>query len=172
MNPTTSLCAHVLRRARRDEKGCLVWLGATKNKGRHGNVRSKGKNYAPQRIVWEKRRGPVPKGMFLISRCGNTLCIDDAHRFVGTREEKLAMQREHDAFSRGEKHARALLAGKRAKLDWRKVRGIRRGVDTGHWTADEAAKLYNVDPSLIRGIVADRYWRPQLDPQHIDWSAP
>lgn len=84
--PRTASVLHL--KTRRNESGCLIWLGNVSNKG-----------YGPHRRIYEQTVGPVPDGMHLDHRChdpkqckgGVTCphrrCVDVTHLEITTPRE-------------------------------------------------------------------------------------
>jgi hypothetical protein len=96
---------------------------------------------------WTIHNGPVPDGLCVLHRCDNTLCVNPAHLFLGTRAD--------NARDRSAKGRDANRSGKRnpnAKLTPRQVSNIRRRYEDG-WTQTRLAAEYGVGQPQISRIV-------------------
>lgn len=60
------------------ENGCWLWNGARGNVG-YGKVWVFGKTVGAHRFVYEKIRGPIPKGKHLDHLCRNSMCVNPSH---------------------------------------------------------------------------------------------
>lgn len=70
----------------------------------------------------------------------------------GTPAENEADKRRHGTMARGAKHGIA-------KLSDEAVRILRIAIPNGYWNAVDAAKVFDVDPSVIRAAVAGKSWK-------------
>lgn len=63
MNPRTAEVLHL--KTRRNDEGCLIWLGKLDSNG-----------YGPHRRIYEQTVGPIPAGMQLDHTCHDrTVCL-------------------------------------------------------------------------------------------------
>lgn len=86
--PRTATMLHI--KARRNDDGCLIWLGSVNKKG-----------YGPHRRIYEQTVGPIPAGMHLDHTChdpkvcpgGVTCphrrCVDVTHLEITTPRENV-----------------------------------------------------------------------------------
>lgn len=66
------------------ENGCWDWIGY-RNKNGYGWATLRGKIYtSAHRVLWERLRGPIPKGMVLDHLCRNRACVNPDHCEVVT----------------------------------------------------------------------------------------
>lgn len=70
----------------------------------------------------------------------------------GTSAENEADKRRHGTAAIGSKHGIA-------KLNEEAVRILRIAIPQGLWNPSDAAKVFNVDPSVIRAAVSGKNWR-------------
>lgn len=70
----------------------------------------------------------------------------------GTPAENEADKRRHGTVAEGSKHGIA-------KLNEEAVRILRLAIPQGLWNAVDAAKVFGVDPSVIRAAVAGKNWK-------------
>lgn len=70
--------------------GCHEWLGATN--GRYPQVRvggRKGKALYLHRLSFVSSHGALGKGLYVLHRCDNPLCINAEHLFAGTQSDNI-----------------------------------------------------------------------------------
>jgi hypothetical protein len=65
---------------------CVEWSGARSGDG-YGAVYIDGKQRAAHRVAWEKAKGVIPDGMWILHRCDNPLCVNPDHLFLGTAKD-------------------------------------------------------------------------------------
>jgi len=68
---------------------CLVWTGATNDKG-YGQRRVDGRVQYVHRLAWEEEHGPIPDGMKVLHHCDNPPCYEVTHLFLGTTADNQA----------------------------------------------------------------------------------
>lgn len=61
------------------DSGCWNWLGAIGAYGRAGAVRRDGRTVRPYTFMYERAKGPVPKGLVLDHLCRNPNCVNPDH---------------------------------------------------------------------------------------------
>jgi len=144
----------IKERVRKSALGCWVWTGATRRgygvvweQSRHGYV-------LLHRWVWERKNGPIPRGMFVCHHCDNPPCIRPSHLFLGTPADNLA-----DARSKGRLVSPYGEKAGRAKLVRQQVVKIRDRYDRGEATMSALAREYNLHSTTVRDIVLRRSWR-------------
>lgn len=61
------------------QTGCWIWLG-TRNRGGYGIAHKTGRsNRLAHRVMYERLRGPIPKGLEAHHRCGVRPCVNPDH---------------------------------------------------------------------------------------------
>ena len=70
------------------ENGCWMWLAGTFSRG-YGVFQWHNKARLAHRFVYEKLRGPVPKGLELDHLCRNTSCVHLSHLEAVTHRENV-----------------------------------------------------------------------------------
>jgi hypothetical protein len=97
--------------------GCWEWQGALQGGygiiGIGGAYHSGNGNVRVHRHMWERFKGPIPKGLFVCHTCDNPRCCRPGHLFLGTCAENLkdmtAKGRRRNGTSPGEANSHARL---------------------------------------------------------------
>lgn len=105
-----------------DDRGCWEWMGALNRKGYGirtyyfpGRVQ---KNMTLHRVMYEKYKGPIPKGMLVCHSCDNPRCGNPGHLWLGTDRDN-ARDRESKGRGRqpaGERNGHALCSNTTAEV--------------------------------------------------------
>lgn len=99
--------------------GCWNWTAGLLSSG-YGKFSVRNRAVGAHRVSWELANGPIPKGMWVLHRCDNRMCVNPDHLFLGTSSDNI---RDMDAKGR-----RVILTGEahhRSKLKAEQVREIR-----------------------------------------------
>lgn len=139
-------------------QGCWLWTGVRNNVG-YGRINPGGgsKRYASaHRISWLLAHGQSPpRGMCVLHRCDNRLCVNPDHLFLGTNSENMADMVGKGRAAKGEKNVHA-------KLTLEQVRHIRRSKSEGA-KVSALAKQFGVTQATIYYIVSGTTWREARD---------
>lgn len=133
-----------------DENGCWVWQRAIANKRwpdpayAYGSLRANGKTAKAHRFSYERKYGPIPKGMHAMHTCHNPICVNPDHIEIGTNADNHL--------------ARVLIGHTTAKLTVYQVRFIRRAVPLGV-SQLALAERFNVTRKCINLIVNRTTWK-------------
>lgn len=118
-----------------------------------------GKRVVPaRRYAYELATGKaVPRHLWCISPCDDQRCINPAHTKVTNRSGVVrnARRQGKEWMHSGTKAKIALAARSRSRLDWEKVRTIRRSDKSAVALAAE----FGVSDSAVRGVRQGRTWR-------------
>jgi HNH endonuclease len=66
------------------ENGCMIWTGPGE---RYGAFSRDGKQHRAHRWIYERLRGPIPKGMQIDHLCRVPLCVNPDHLELVTAKE-------------------------------------------------------------------------------------
>jgi hypothetical protein len=93
------------------ESGCWIFTGAVDKDGygqMTGNVRA-------HRAYFERYRGPVPAGMFVLHRCDVRCCVNPAHMFLGDNALNTADRHNKNRSAFGERSGMSKLTADAAR---------------------------------------------------------
>lgn len=71
-----------------EEGDCLLWTGPTSETG-HPNMMLAGtrRKCMVRRVIYEAKKGTIPKGRLIVTTCGNRLCLHEDHLRAVTMPE-------------------------------------------------------------------------------------
>jgi hypothetical protein len=72
----------------RTENGCLIFQGRPHKSG-YGQLKVFGQHHYAHRYAWTQKNGPVPPNQLLLHSCGNKLCVNLEHLYLGCGPRKL-----------------------------------------------------------------------------------
>jgi len=135
---------------------CWLWTAGVNTYG-YGKIglggRKRGSTHA-HRVSWMLHNSKIPKGIFVLHKCDNPLCVNPKHLFLGTAKDNIQDAIKKGRFcSKGEKNPMA-------KLTWKKVSSIRRMYKTGNYLCKDLAKIFHINPTTIYLIVTNKQWKP------------
>ena len=131
------------------DTGCWNWLRARKGKdaakgGGYGCFSLGRKTVGAHRFAYERNKGRIPKGLQVMHKCHNTLCVNPEHLMPGTNLENL----EHSARDLRRPH----------KLTPEAILDIKVSVRSGVLQRVLANK-YGIAQGDISHIVNGHYWK-------------
>lgn len=148
---------------------CWLWTGATSQGGygEFGWQWTKGKLWrgrgevdyvrgwmAPRWMLAYKTKVPYVNEFDCRHKCHNPLCIRPSHLEWGTRQENV-----QDMIDAGRQPPRHGEHSGLSKLTEKQVIRIRDMFDTGRYTKQRLADLYDVSPGLIGKIIRREMWK-------------
>lgn len=129
--------------------GCWEWTAGCDGTG-YGTFWD-GRMWGAHRYSWTIAYGLIPRGMCVLHRCDNPLCVNPAHLFLGTHQDNA-----DDRESKGRGHMRRGTANGRSKLTEAAVLDIRRRYRPGNGI--ELAREYGVGKATVSRVVNRKHW--------------
>jgi hypothetical protein len=135
--------------------GCWTWTAGQMGAG-YGclYVATMKRMLQAHRVSWMLHHGSLPpKGVGVLHRCDNRLCVRPDHLFLGTQEDNVRDCREKGRWNdrRGSKNARSVLR----ESD---IPEIRRRAKAGT-TRAQLAREYGITWAAMRDVVNGKHWR-------------
>lgn len=96
-------------RASKHPNGCHEWPGHIDQDG-YGSAKIDGRRQRVHRVAWERRKGPVPQGLYVLHRCDNPPCANEEHLFLGTAKDNYEDARAKGRHAHGERNGNATLS--------------------------------------------------------------
>jgi hypothetical protein len=154
------------------KKHCWTWDGS--HSGTDGRPVLNGK--LAYRLMYEKLRGPIPKGMVAHHTCKNPQCVNPWHielmsnaehmrlhspEYINWQSLKTHCKRGHEFTEASTYHtASGGRACKICRLQWARADRIRRGIKPGRkGEANGQAKLTDM---AVKNIKSIKHWSPGL----------
>jgi hypothetical protein len=139
-----------------EHRGCLIFTGVKDECG-YGRIRDNRFGKATRairlhRAVWERDRGPIPKGLVVCHRCDVRACINPDHLFIGTQGDNIK-----DMERKGRRRSIRGSQQTQAKLNEPWVLAIKARLRQNE-TCASIARFYQVSEGLIRHIKQGRKW--------------
>ena len=135
--------------------GCWNWTRHLNEDG-YGKVTRDGKKIGAHRYAWERANGRIaPGGMVVRHSCDNPKCVNPDHLHLGTQADNnadmVAKGRHRSPFGSGE-------AAGHVKLNWPKVREIRRRYAGGGISQRALGLEFGVTQGAVKRIVNHQTW--------------
>lgn len=122
--------------------GCWLWAGASGGGG-YGHIRVGGKVRGAHRVSYELYLGAIPKGMHVMHRCDNPLCVNPEHLQLGTHQDNMA-----DMYTKGRRKAATGLRNGAAKL----TPEAKQAILASPLPSEKLGPMHGVSGSLVRKI--------------------
>ena len=126
--------------------GCWPWTGGL-NDG-YGWFYNGSRAVKAPRFSYEIHCGPIPKGICVLHRCDNRLCVRPGHLFLGTIADNNRDKAKKGRAPSGETHPSA----KFSDADVAEIRAI-----DGTVPRHEIAARYGIDQSYISQLVMGKF---------------
>lgn len=148
----------VLQRYLVNENGCHIFQGIIHSRG-YGVVSQKSKTYRAHRFFYEKKKGAIPKGLYVRHLCHEKSCVNPDHLELGTQLENMQDMVRAGRQAKGDKIANHKVGDRNAaaKLDWVKVDQIRLMRANGYKLKD-IASVYGISEATVSVICSGKSW--------------
>lgn len=135
------------------DSACVLFDGCRQKNG-YGKVTVRGRQLYAHRVAYEQAFGPIPRGLLVMHKCDNRLCINPKHLSLGTHADNSA-----DMVLKGRQVTRPLVGDLNgmSKLSDDQRRNIARDTRPDRVIAEE----YGVARSTICGIKNNIRWNSQ-----------
>lgn len=120
-------------------EGCWEWQGADNNMG-YGIYRRK----MTHRFAWEMFYGPIPRGLWVLHRCDNKVCVNPLHLFLGTAKDNVA-----DMYSKGRQFRPDGEAHGMNKITEDQAREIIKLYRSGNYLQKEIAAMFGITQAHV-----------------------
>lgn len=143
-----------------EPNGCWTWSYCCDDKG-YGVCSWIGEHFA-HRVSYRIYIGPIPKGLFVLHKCDNPICVNPEHFFLGTQKQNC-----EDCVAKG-RNSRGEVNGM-TKLTTAQVEEIRskyfsqQRYTKGGYTQKNLAAEYGVYQGTISAIVKGKAWKHLLE---------
>lgn len=124
---------------------CWLWKG-TINKGGYGNYNTK----SVHRLIYEKYKGPIPNGLFVLHTCDVRSYVRPDHLFLGTNQDNM-----DDMKIKGRSPNNLGEKNPFSKLTEKQVLEIKQ---KGHVPRKNLSLEYGVSEATIKSIRSGRNW--------------
>jgi hypothetical protein len=128
-----------------DPDACWIWTGGAAHG--YGRIDDRPATH----VAWEFAHGSIPKGMWVLHRCDNPICVNYRHLFLGDNADNTRDKVEKGRQLRGETSPLSILTDA-------KVIEMRRLFDDGLKTVREIAEQFEVHYNTVFKIVRRERW--------------
>lgn len=131
---------------------CWNWIGPVSNRG-YGLLHHVDKMKKCNRIVWIITNGEIPKGIHVLHKCDNTLCVRPSHLFLGTHTDNMrdCIKKGRGNKARGERVTNS-------KLTESQVLHMRKLDSCGH-ASSQLSRKFGVAYNTVRHVVTRGTWK-------------
>lgn len=127
---------------------CHYWIGTTTTKG-YGKIKINKKSVATHRYAYERAKGPIPAGMFVLHSCHTKTCVNPDHLRIGTHAENMQDMTDAGRQAKGIQNRGGI-----RKLTEDDVMAIRTATGTQQTIADD----YGISNQHVSSIMLGQRW--------------
>ena len=132
-------------------KDCIEAEGKPDAYG-YGTVRDPRTKKA-HRLAWIETYGNIPKGLHVLHKCDNRMCIKPEHLFLGTNADNV-----RDRVAKGRSYRPKGELNPKVKLTVEKVKFIKQYPKT-YGYRKELADMFNISVDSVSDITSGRTWQ-------------
>lgn len=129
------------------QNGCHIWKGSVIPISGYGRMKIDGKATRAHRIAYVLFKGPISEDKIIMHSCNNKLCVNSDHLKEGTNTENSQQMVEEKRQVCGN-----------AKLA-NHVSRIRELHNTGNYSYEDLAKIFNVTKGTIAFVIRNEHWK-------------
>lgn len=132
---------------------CWIWKGTiAKKSAGYGRFSLGYSGIGAHRLSYLMHHGNISKGMNVLHKCDNPICVNPEHLFLGSYSDNA---RDMNSKNR---NVKGMTSGM-AKLDDEAIKEIRNWYLGCGITQRELADLYGVDQTCISAIILNKTWK-------------
>jgi hypothetical protein len=127
-------------------EGCWLWTAGVKNNG-YGGFRLNNQTINAHRAAWLMVNGEIPKGLLVLHRCDNKLCVNPDHLYLGTHRDNMRDAVERLCMNQGKKNGNSTL-----------TEAIVLKIRKAHGSCRKLANLFGIAPQTVNNIKLRQRW--------------
>jgi len=134
---------------------CWIWTGRKSSGMQYGLMVINGRGIYVHRYSWELHNELIPKGLCVLHKCDNPVCVNPNHLFLGTRTDNSIDRDSKERQARGIGHPNSKLTDKQVK----DIRSNYKRGSYGRSNRNQLAEEFGVSISTIKRVINRTSWR-------------
>ena len=150
----------------KNENDCWEWI-AFKDKDGYGKISLRERNrksYNAHRFSYELYYGSIPPGLDVLHNCDNPPCVNPNHLFLGTNKDNKQDAVNKNRHAHGSTHGNSVLTDELVREILIKI------YNNDFQNVNQIANQYNIDRTVISGILTGKMWTHITDQLQIPLS--